>query len=53
MLGRVNIHQKRQMEIWTKMKIKREMEVSFLVQLFTGTLPNYLYFDEQLNISKS
>ena len=35
------------------MKIKRETEVSFLVQLFTETLLNYLHFDEQLNISQS
>ena len=34
----------------TKMKMKRR--VSFLVQLFTETLPNYLYFDDQLNISQ-
>ena len=35
MFDRVNIHQKKQAEIWTKMKIKRETEVSFLVQ-FVG-----------------
>ena len=34
----------------TKMKMKRR--VSFLVQSFTRTLRNYLYFDEQLNISQ-
>ena len=33
------------------MKIRRETEVSFLVQLFTETLLNYLYFDELLDIS--
>ena len=49
MLDRVNIHQEWQAEIITKIKMKRR--VSFLVQLFTETLPNYLYFDEQLNIS--
>ena len=53
MLNRVNIHQKRQAEIWTKMKIKRATEVSFLVQLVTETLSNYLYFNEQLNSSQS
>ena len=53
MLNRVNTHQKRQAEIWTKMKINRVTEVSLLVQLFTETLLNYLYFDEQLNISQS
>ena len=46
MLDRVNIHQKSQVKIWTKMKIKRKAEVSFLVLLFTETLPNCLYFDE-------